>query len=39
MSGPSLVAEKVKSLLAVWETEVKSLGLEDPFEKDMATCM
>ena len=39
MSGPSLVAEKVRRLLAVWETEVKSLGLEDPLEKDMATCM
>ena len=33
----SLVAQTVKSLPAVWETQVQSLGLEDPLEKDMAT--
>ena len=33
----SLVAQTVKSLPAVWETQVRSLGWEDPLEKDMAT--
>ena len=32
-----LVAQMVKSLPAVWETQVRSLGLEDPLEKGMAT--
>ena len=32
----SQVAEKVKCLLAVWETRVQSLGQEDPLEKKMA---
>ena len=27
----------VKSLPAVWETQVRSLGQEDPLEKEMAT--
>ena len=27
----------VKSLPAMWETQVRSLGGEDPLEKDMAT--
>ena len=27
----------VKSLPAVWETQVHSLGWEDPLEKEMAT--
>ena len=27
----------VKSLPAVWETQVQSLGQEDPLEKEMAT--
>ena len=27
----------VKSLPAVWETRVQSLGQEDPLEKEMAT--
>ena len=27
----------VKSLLAIWETRVQSLGQEDPLEKEMAT--
>ena len=33
----SLVAQTVKSLPAVWETRVRSLGWEDPLEKEMAT--
>ena len=33
----SLVAQKVKSLPAVQETWVGSLGWEDPLEKGMAT--
>ena len=28
----------VKNLPAVWETRVRSLGQEDPPEKEMATC-
>ena len=35
--GASLVAQMVKSLPAVWETWVPSLGWEDPLEKGMAT--
>ena len=33
----SLVAQLVKSLPAMWETWVQSLGWEDPLEKEMAT--
>ena len=33
----SLVAQTVKSLPAMWETLVRSLGWEDPLEKEMAT--
>ena len=33
----SLVAQIVKSLLAMWETRVQSLDWEDRFEKGMAT--
>ena len=33
----SLVAQRVKHLPAVWETRVRSLGQEDPLEKEMAT--
>ena len=33
----SLVAQMVKSLLAMWETWVPSLGWDDPLEKEMAT--
>ena len=33
----SLVAQTVKSLPAVWETQVRSLGQKDPLEKAMAT--
>ena len=31
------VAQKVKNLSAVWETQVRSLSWEDPLEKGMAT--
>ena len=33
----SLVAQRLKRLPAVWETWVRSLGWEDPLEKEMAT--
>ena len=33
----SLVAQIVKHLPAMWETQVRSLGQEDPLEKDMVT--
>ena len=33
----SLVAQMVKYLPAVWETGVRSLGQEDPMEREMAT--
>ena len=33
----SLVAQTVKLLPAMWETQVQSLGGEDPLEKEMAT--
>ena len=33
----SLVAQTVKNLPAILETQVQSLGREDPLEKDMAT--
>ena len=33
----SLVAQMVKRLPAMWETQVQSLGWEDPLEKEMAT--
>ena len=36
-SGASLVAQRVKHLHAMWETWVRSLGQEDPLEKEMAT--
>ena len=32
-----LVAQMVKNLPAVWETQVQSLGWEDPLEKEVAT--
>ena len=31
------MAQSVKSLPAMWETQVQSLGQEDPLEKEMAT--
>ena len=33
----SLVAQMVKNPPAMWETWVRSLGREDPLEKEMAT--
>ena len=33
-----LVAQKVNNLPAVQETRVRSLGWENPLEKEMATC-
>ena len=32
-----LVAQMVKRLLTMWETQGQSLGREDPREKEMAT--
>ena len=37
LSPPSLVAQMVKRLPIMWETQVRSLGQEDPLEKAMAT--
>ena len=31
------MAQTVKNLPAPWETQVQSLGLEDPLEEEMAT--
>ena len=33
----SLVAQMVKNLPAMWDTQVQSLGQEDPLEEGMAT--
>ena len=33
----SLVVQRLKCLPAIWETWVRSLGREDPLEKEMAT--
>ena len=33
----SLVAQMVKRLPTMWEMQVRSLGPEDPLEKEMAT--
>ena len=35
--GASLVAQRLKRLPLMWETWVRSLGQEDPTEKEMAT--
>ena len=35
--GASLVAQTVKHLPTMRETQVRSLGREDPLEKEMAT--
>ena len=37
VKNDSLVAQMVNSLPAMWETQVQSLGQEDPLEKEMAT--
>ena len=36
-SGPSLVVQMVKNLPAMQDTQIQSLGQEDPLEKEMAT--
>ena len=36
-SWAPLVAQTVKNLPAMWETWIRSLGQEDPLEKEMAT--
>ena len=36
-SQTSLVAQMVKCLPAMWETQVAPLGWEDPLEKEVAT--
>ena len=36
MLGESLVAQRLKYLPAMWEIWVRSLGGEDPLEKEMA---
>ena len=35
--GASLVAQTLKNLPAMWETQAQSLGWEDPWEKGMTT--
>ena len=35
--GAPLVAQTIKNLPAMWETQVQSLGLDDPLEKEMTT--
>ena len=36
-STPSVVTQPVKNLPAMWESWVRSLGWEDPLEKEMTT--
>ena len=36
MVGASLVAQMVKRLPAIWETQVRFLGREDSLEKEIA---
>ena len=37
LSKSSLVAQRFKRLPGMWETQVRSLGWEDPLAKEMAT--
>ena len=37
MFHTTLMAQTVKRLPVMWETQVRSLGREDPLEKEMAT--
>jgi len=37
VTGTSLVAQTAKNLPTMWETQLHSLGQEDPLEKEMAT--
>ena len=36
MELTSLVAQMVKNLPATWETQIQSLGQEDPLEEELA---
>ena len=36
MTGLPLAAQMVKNVPAMWETRVRSMGLDDPLEKEMA---
>ena len=36
LKGCVLMAQRLKHLPGMWETEVRSLGREDPLEKEMA---
>ena len=36
-SGASFIAQSVKNPHAIQETQIRSLGWEDPLEKEMAT--
>ena len=38
MLQASLVAQQLRICLPVQKTQVRSLGQEDPLEKEMATC-
>ena len=38
-SRASLVAQAIKNLPVIWETQVQSLGQKDPLEKVMATIL
>ena len=35
VNGASLVAQMVKNLPEMWETQVQSMGWEDPLEKEI----
>ena len=37
LTRASLVAQRLKCLPTMWETRVRSLGQEDPLEKEMVT--
>ena len=37
MKSSSLVAQRVKHLPVMWKTQVRSLGWEDPLDKEMAS--
>ena len=37
MYRASLVAQTIKNLPTTWETQVQSVGQEDPLEQEMAT--
>ena len=37
LQGASLVAQRLKRLPPMWQTRVRSLGQEDPLEKEMVT--